>query len=267
MPLHSILIKALRDQGRATLGLGLFMAAYAGLIIAIFPSINSIVELRQIFDKLPEAFRAMFAPGGIDITTPEGYIATEFFSLIGPLLFFAYTIAIGGSATAAEEERGTIDLLMALPVPRWRVVLEKYVALIMGAIALGIALLLGIAAGGLAAGLELRLVGLAAIIGSAVLLALLFGALALLLGALSGRRMFSIGLAFALAVASYFVYSFSALVEVLKPLRPISPFTYYIGDNPLVNGLKAVDIAVLGVATIVFFLLAVVAFSRRDLRV
>ena len=105
------------------------MAAYAGFILAIFPSISSIVQIKDIFEKLPPAFRALFAPGGIDITTPEGYIATEFFSLVGPLLFFAYTIAIGGSATAGEEERGTIDMLMAMPIPRWRVVFEKFLAL------------------------------------------------------------------------------------------------------------------------------------------
>lgn len=264
---RSVGLKAFYDQWRATLGLSLFMGAYAGLIIAVYPSISAIVELRDIFEKLPEAFRAMFAPGGIDITTPEGYIATEFFSLIGPLLFFGYTIAIGGSATAGEEERGTADLLMALPIPRWRVVVEKFVSLIAGTAVLGLALLAGIAAGGFTAGLQLRFDGLAAVVASAVLLALLFGALALLIGALTGRRTFSIGLAFAIAVASYFAYSFSELVEVIKPVRPISPFTYYIGDNPLVNGLNPTNVAVLAGVTVVLLVLALAAFQRRDLRV
>ncbi len=264
---RSVGLKAFYDQWRATLALALFMAAYAGFILAIFPSISSIIEIRDIFEKLPEAFRALFAPGGVDITTPEGFLATEFFSLLGPLLFFAYTIAIGGSATAGEEERGTIDLLMSLPIPRWRVVLEKYVSLVIGTVILALALLGGIAAGGLAAGLQLRLDGLAAIVGSAVLLALLFGALAMWIAALSGRRTFSIGLAFAAAVASYFVYSFSELVDVLEPVRPISPFTYYIGDNPLVNGLNPADVGVLAAVTLAFVVLALIAFQRRDLRV
>ena len=264
---RSIGLKAFYDQWRATLGLALLLAAYAGLILAIFPSISSIIEIRDIFEKLPEAFRALFAPGGIDITTPEGFLATEFFSLLGPLLFFAYTIGLGGSATAGEEERGTIDMLMALPIPRWRVVFEKYVSIVVGTVVLALALLGGIAAGGLAAGLQLRLDGLAAMIASAVLLSLLFGALAMWIGALSGRRTLSIGLAFGLAVGSYFVYSFSELVDVIKPIRPISPFTYYIGDNPLVNGLQSTNVAVLAGATLVFLVLALVAFQRRDLRV
>ncbi len=264
---RSVGLKAFFDQWRATLGLAGFGALYAGFILALFPSISSIIEIRDIFEKLPPAFRALFAPGGIDITTPEGYLATEFFSLLGPLLFFAYTIAIGGSATAAEEERGTIDMLMAAPIRRWRVVLEKFVAMVVGVALIGLVLLGGVATGGLVAGLQLHIAGLAAIISSAVLLAILFGALALWLGALTGRRTLSIGLAFALAIASYFVYSFSELVEALKPLRPLSPYTYYIGNNPLVNGQQPADVAVLVGTTLVLLVLALVAFERRDLRV
>jgi ABC-2 type transport system permease protein len=264
---RSVGLKAFYDQWRATVGLGLFMAVYAGFLIAVYPTIASIVQIRDIFDKLPDAFRALFAPGGVDITTPEGYIATEFFSVVGPLLFFAYTIAIAGSATAGEEERGTLDLLMALPVPRWRVVLEKYVSIVVGTVLLGAILLGGMALGGVIAGLQLHLEGLAAIVASAVLLALLFGALALLLGAWTGRRTLSIGLAFALAITAYFVYSFSQLVELLEPVRPLSPYTYYIGDNPLVKGLLPANVAVLAITTLVLVALAVIAFQRRDLRV
>jgi len=259
--------KAFYDQWRATVALGGFMAVYAGFLLAIYPTISSIIQIRDIFEKLPPAFRALFAPGGIDITTPEGFVATEFFSLVGPLLFFAYTIAIAGSATAAEEERGTIDMLMSMPIPRWRVVLEKFVALVIGSVLLALALFGGLAVGALVAGVRLHLDGVAAIIASAVLMALLFGALALWVGALTGRRTFSIGLAFAVAIAAYFLYSFSQLADVLRPFQPLSPFTYYIGDNPFVNGLVPANVAVLGLTTLVFFILAVVAFQRRDLRV
>jgi ABC-2 type transport system permease protein len=264
---RSVALKAFFDQWHGTVGLGAFMAAYAGFIVAIYPSIAAIAELREIFDRLPEAFRALFAPGGIDITTPEGFIGAEFFSIIGPLLFFGYSIAIGAGATAGEEERGTVDLLMALPVSRGRVLLEKYVALVVGTALLGVALLAGMALGSVVVGLELRYEGLVAIVASAVLLSLLFGTLALFLGGLTGRRTFSIGVAFGAAIASYFVYSFSELVEALEPLRPLSAFTYYIGGDPLGSGLDPLDVAVLTGATVVLLVLALATFRRRDLRV
>jgi ABC-2 type transport system permease protein len=264
---RSVGLKAFYDQWRGTVGLAVSVAAYAGLLMAIYPSIAAIADLKDIFDKLPEAMRVLFAPGGIDITTPEGFVATEFFSIIGPMLFFAYTIALGGSATAGEEERGTIDLLMSLPVPRWRVALEKFAAMAIGTVLIGVGLLGGLAAGALAGGVDLRLDGVAAIIASGVLLGLLFGALALFLGGLTGRRTLSIGIAFGVAIASYLVYSLSGLVDFLEPLRPVSAFTYYIGDNPMENGLRLVNVGVLAGTGLVFLLLSLVAFERRDLRV
>jgi ABC-2 type transport system permease protein len=264
---RSVGLKAFYDQWRGTVGLAVAVAAYAGMIMGIFPSITGIADLGEIFDRLPEAMRVLFAPGGVDITTPEGFVATEFFSIIGPLLFFAYTIALGGSATAGEEERGTIDVLMSTPISRGRVVLEKFVSLTVGTVLIGAALLAGLAAGALAGGVDLRLDGIAAIIASAVLLGLLFGALALFVGALTGRRTLSIGVAFGIAIASYLVYSLSDLVDLIKPLRPFSAFTYYIGDSPLVNGLQPLSVAVLAVTTVVLLGLALLAFERRDLRV
>lgn len=264
---RSVGLKAFYDQWRGTVGLAIGVATYAGLIMAIFPSITGIADLKAIFERLPEPMRVLFAPGGVDITTPEGFISTEFFSIIGPLLFFAYTVAIGGSATAAEEERGTIDLLLSAPVPRWRIVVEKFIALTIGTVVISLGLLAGLAAGALAAGVQLRFDGITATIASAGLLGLLFGAVAMAVGALTGRRTFSIGVAFGLAIASYLVYSLSELVEAIKPLRPLSAFTYYIGDSPLLNGLQPASVAVLVVTTVVLLVLALVAFERRDLRV
>jgi ABC-2 type transport system permease protein len=265
--LRSVGLKAFYDQWRGTFSLAFAMAVYSGALVALYPSISSIIAIRDIFDKLPPAMRALFAPGGVDMTTPEGFIATEFFSIVGPLLFFGYTIAVGGSATAAEEERGTIDMLAALPVARWRIPFEKFLALIVGTAILGVALWGGIAVGSRLVGVELRLEGIAALVASAALMGLLFGALALWIGATTGRRTFSIGLAFGAAIASYFIYSFSELVDLLKPVRPLSPFTYYIGDNPLLNGLLLQNVVVLVGATLIFVVLALVSFQRRDLRV
>lgn len=264
---RSVGLKALYDQWRGTFSLAAAMAFYSGALVALYPSIASVIAIRDIFDKLPEAMRALFAPGGVDLTTPEGFIATEFFSIVGPLLFFGYTIAIGGSATAGEEERGTIDMLAALPIARWRIPLEKFIALVLGTAILAVALWGGIVVGGRVVNVDLSARGIAALTASAALMGLVFGALALWLGAATGRRTFSIGVAFGAAIVAYFIYSFSELVDLLKPVRGLSPFTYYIGDNPLKNGLLPMNVAVLAGATVVFLVLALLTFQRRDLRV
>jgi ABC-type transport system involved in multi-copper enzyme maturation permease subunit len=48
---------------------------------------------------------------------------------LAPLLFLIFAIGQGSGAIAGEEERGTLDLLLANPRSRVRIVLEKFGAL------------------------------------------------------------------------------------------------------------------------------------------
>ncbi|QGF22961.1 ABC transporter permease [Raineyella fluvialis] len=70
-------------------------------------------------------------------------------------LFLPLAIAVlAGDAIAGEAGLGTLRYLLAVPVPRTRLLLTKYVALVIGALeAAGIVALAGVVAGGLAFGL------------------------------------------------------------------------------------------------------------------
>jgi ABC-2 type transport system permease protein len=54
-------------------------------------------------------------------------------------------------------------------------------------------------------------------------------------------------------------------VDGLATIRPLSLFRYYMGGDPLRNGLSLGDAAVLAAVAAVFLAIAVVAFERRDL--
>jgi len=54
-------------------------------------------------------------------------------------------------------------------------------------------------------------------------------------------------------------------VDGLATIRPFSLFRYYMGDDPLRNGLNLGDAAVLAGVTVIFLVIAVMAFDRRDL--
>lgn len=55
-----------------------------------------------------------------------------------------------------------------------------------------------------------------------------------------------------MSVAAYLLNAFAPSVEALKPYRGLSLFYYYIGSNPLVNGLDLRHVGVL-VAVRCFF--------------
>ena len=77
----------------------------------------------------------------------------------------------------------------------------------------------------------------------------------------------SIGGASAIGVAAYFLNALAPLVDVLEPLTRLSPFYYYIGADPLTNGLNLLHAAVLTGLTLALLAVALVTFERRDLAV
>jgi ABC-2 type transport system permease protein len=98
-----------------------------------------------------------------------------------------------------------------------------------------------------------------------VLLAVAYGAIALLVGAAFGHRARAVGLTAALAVAAYVVNGLAPLVDALEPLRKLSPFYHYAASGPLRHGLAVGHVGVLLAIAVVAAVLAPIAFDRRDL--
>lgn len=208
----------------------------------------------------------MFSAEGSDLSTPAGYLNIELFTFMLPLIVMAITIAIGAAATAGEEERGTLKLLLANPVPRWRIVVEKAA----GAAALAAVLCAGVwvslAAAARLIDVDIALERVAAALASVWLLACAIGAVAMLVGALTGRRTLSIAAALGVAILGFFLNALAPLSDVLEPWRAFSPHYHYIGYDPLRNGLVLEHALILAAISVVVVALAAFAFERRDLR-
>ena len=106
---------------------------------------------------------------------------------------------------------------------------------------------------------------LAAAVTSAVLLAIGFGAIAVLVGAFTGRRASAIGISSAAAVAAYLVNSLAPLVHALDTVQKASPFYHYAASDPLRNGLALGHVSVLLGVVVVAAIAAPLIFERRDL--
>ena len=97
-----------------------------------------------------------------------------------------------------------------------------------------------------------------------LLLGIDFGALTMLIGAVSGSRGTALGVSSALAAASYLISSLAPVVNWLHPARFASVFYYAVGDGQLQHGLSPTSAAVLLVVALVLFLSCAEAFERLD---
>lgn len=265
--LRSVVGKTLYDQRRALIAWSVSLALLVAMYVAIWPSIRDQPSMSDLMDQMPEAMRSLFALGGADLSTPVGYVKIELLSFMGPMLLLIYAIGAGGAAIAGEEDRHTLDLLLAAPISRSRLVLEKLAAMVLGVTLLATVLWLAMLAEGSLVSMELPPGDVAAAMLHLALLALVFGSLALALGAAGVGPGLSRAIPAVLAVLAYIVNGLGPVVSWLEPLQPLSPFYQYAGHDPLVTGVSIAAVAV-AVATIVVLAGAAVAtFRRRDLAV
>lgn len=265
--LRNVALKVLRDQRKGLLAWGLGFVAVVLMYASIYPSIRENAEtLTQYVENLPEAIRG-FLGEAADFVSPEGYLQAELFSFVVPLMLLIYAIGAGARATAGEEEARTLDMLLSTPIRRRRVVADKFLAMISGAGGLTLVLWLSLVLLGPLWDLELDVGNAAAASAASFLLAVAFGSVALAIGCAGGRKGLAISVTSALGFATYIVNALAPSVEALEPFQRLSPFYYYAGETPLVNGLAASDVLVLVGIAAAFFLLSLVTFERRDLAV
>jgi len=220
--------------------------------------------LVSLTDAFPEELLAMF--GGGDMSTPEGFYQLETFGLMTPIAFMVITVTIGARALAGEEANRTMGLLLANPIKRSTVVLEKTVAMIVQAFVVAVALFLGVMGGSMLGRLGMSPVNIAAATLLGTLLGLVFGALALAISAATGRTRVAIYGTIGAALVLYLANGFLPFSEGLEGLVKWSPFHYYLSSDPLLNGMNWAHAGVLLGLFVVLVAAAVMLFDRRDLR-
>ncbi|KPC84744.1 MULTISPECIES: ABC transporter permease subunit [Streptomyces] len=251
----AVLTRSLADNRRGLAGWSLGTAAVAMIYASTYPS------QRENTASLPEAMREALH---IDATA-AGYLHASVFGVILPLLATIYGIATGSRALAADEESGRLDLLMAHPVTRTRLVLQRFASLAAGAVAVSLLVWLALLAIRDSAGLtSVTPAEFLAQCLNLALLAITFGALALAIGAAVGRRSVVLAASAAVGVLTYTAHSFAAQIGADWMAR-LSPFHYYIDSEPLRNGFQWADATVLTAMTAVIVTTGIVRFNRRDL--
>jgi ABC-2 type transport system permease protein len=257
-------MKTLRDQYRGLIGWGIGVVALVVLMVLLWPSVRDMPGIEQLLENYPEAMRELFNVEAI--TTGAGFLNAELFSIILPAMFIVFAIGRGARLVAGEEQAGTLEVLLATPLPRVRVLLEKAAALAVSIAALGAVLLAATAGSASLVGMDIPTGDLALASLSMVLLGLEHGFLALAVGAATGRRGLSIGVAGAVAVTGYVVFVMGALVEAMEPWRSASPFQHALEGGPIGGGLGA-GFGWMGLAALVLLVAGLPVFHRRDVPV
>ncbi|NQV06568.1 ABC transporter permease subunit [bacterium] len=258
----SVSAKALSDHQTLLISVGYIALLMSAVMGPFFLLIDDV--LKDFVDQLPEGLLAMV--GYADMSTPEGWFQGEMFSLTLPIAAIAVTAVMGSKALAGEEANRTMGLLLTNPIGRTRVLFEKTTAMVIAAVVVGILSFVGTALGSLIAGLGMSMAGIAATCVLLTLLSIVFGALALALGAATGRTRIAMFGTAGLALAFLVLNAYLPLSDSLAGLARWTPFYYYLTSDPFNTGMHWGHAGVLAAIAVVLIGVAVFAFERRDLR-
>jgi ABC-2 type transport system permease protein len=262
--LKSILAKTLYEKRSSTLIWTIAFLATVVLIVVLFPTFKD--SFGEALKDVPESLQGLLGNAS-DYQTINGFIDIQ---VIGQMVFLTLIlgIIIGTSLLAGEENSRTLHTLLAQPVSRTRIYIEKYMAIILiTALACIGGIFGGIVLGVLPIG-ELSNVDIGRSLQAAFmtwLLTLAFATLAYSIGAITGKRGVAGIVAGFFAFATYMITTLASSASALEKLNTISPFHYFNQPSVMKTGLDTGNIAVLGIATLALFLVGLYIFRRRNI--
>jgi putative exporter of polyketide antibiotics len=243
-------VVALIDMQRAWVAL--WMAGVAVLAVFLLSFIRTLVDsLSTVPSMRPYLERA----GLGDYTSFVGAIWLS--TLL--LLVSAYAIA-QANGWAAEDAEGRLETVLAQPVSRRRVVLERLVALLATATLIVAAGSLATLAAASAADIDLDVGRLA--LASVLMLAVVFAFGGLGAAGAAWRPRLAVAILASVAIAGYFTQQFAPLFDWPDWVRDLSLYALY--GQPLVRDVDWPRIAALLGVGLVGTIIALAAMERRD---
>lgn len=249
----------LHERRRSPLAWGLPLGAMSAFIVAIYPSVQG--ALTKVVAQYPESLKQAFGIG--ELGNVEQYLHGEMLSLIVPLAVGYLAAWAVASDLSGAAEAGRLEIVLSAPVTRSAVCLAAYLAAAIEVAAVLLLTLLLSLLGSLVAGAGLAagdaLAGFAAVWP----LALVGGALAVVVSGFSLKTSVVTGIVAGFLVAMYLLDLIGKLDEGLSGVRYASIFRYY--GNAIEDGIE--PLAFLGLLALALALawIGAALFERRDL--
>jgi ABC-2 type transport system permease protein len=219
-----LLLQELRSRRNAIIGWAIGLTLLPAIYVGIYPQFaEDLAGMGAILEM--DIYKAM----GMSFGTFEDWMASTVINIV-PILVAIYAVLDATGTLAGEEDSGKLELIVALPIPRWQIVTVK-------AIAHGIALFLIL----LLVAISTTIVFLAiesdvetSLTAWDVLWGLLytwpivmaFGMISLFLGTFAPSRRIAALIATVVVVVSYFGANLASQVSALESIQPFFLFHY-----------------------------------------
>ena len=267
----SVFAKTLRDSRLAIIILsgilgGVILAG--GAAYSEYATAAARADFAKLIGTLPPVMVGLYGnPRPAHLETLGGLISFKNMASVAVIAAFWSILALS-STLAAESRRGSLDLVAVSPRGLRGIALEKLAAHVTGmSIVMAVVALTSWLACSIFAVLPGDAISMGAAMGFALwagLIALAFGSVAFVLATLVGRAS-AAGIAGAILIAGYLVNGYQTAVPAFAGAALATPFGWTVDHQPLAGAFDGVSLIPVALVAIVFFVVGVEVFARRDL--
>lgn len=265
----NILKRSIADKRLSILVYAIGVAAYAVMVLAIWPSLRENVStLNQLWESYPEGIRKAFGGENFTFATFDGFLSVEYFNQMWVIVMTAFSISIATGAIALEIEKGTMELLLAQPVSRRSLLLTRHFFFELGLLFLIGATLVPIAIGSPLVGGDIDYLGLLALVVPSFLFFTAIGSVTFFFSVLFNNRGTAIFVSLGIIIISYALDILAKINDTISKVHFLSIFYYwdpyrYLHNLSFAWGDMIVLLAIILTSTAA----AVYRFERRDIAV
>ncbi len=265
----SVFHETLKQTWKQMVYWGVGLAAMALLVVLMVPLFD-MQAMSALLESFPPVILAMVGVGDdlAVFTSNEGFVALGFFGK-SALIFAVYPVVMGMRISANEEDEGTSDVLLSLPISRAQVMVEKFLAYAVSVVGVVVLIYLGLYAGVILGGVELDVALLAEVTFYLIPLMVFVMAATMLIAVLVRRRTVALGIVTAFVIISYMLQTIGAAAEgtVAESVGAISFLTYYNTGEILSQGFIWPHIAGFVGLSVVMLLAALYRYEQREIAV
>lgn len=264
--MNSVLLKTLYERRWFALGWTVGFMAFAALMVTFYPAMHMDGAIDALLANMPKAFEGLIGDLA-DLNSFPTYIASQLFDIRLPLIAGIMAIILGQSLSTAEEERGELRTLLALPMSRVRVLFEKWLALILitgltvGALGAGV-----VVTGAFVEGATMDIGDLLSLLAMTWLLMITYGTIAFGVGMVTGAKGAATGISILVIIGSFILSTFGQAVDWLKDYERLSLIHYFPAVDVVKSGIVWQDVSILGGLIILVLIVATIVFRRRDIK-
>jgi ABC-2 type transport system permease protein len=253
---------AMADRTTVVGALAFYTLAIGVVVGALWPPLRA--TFARITDSLPAALDQVL--GNVSMATPAGWVNAEMMSIMGPGFLIATAVISGAAAIAGEEQARTMSLLLSTSASRTTFLAAKTAAMVVHVLIVAVAMFAGLLVGNHVGDMRIPVGHLVAATVSTTLLGLVFGAIALTLGAAGLDRRQAMAASAGIAALSFALAVFLPLDRSLTWLAKLSCWYPYSANIAVVNGIDWGFAAILVACAAAISGLGFFLFPRRDLR-